>query len=501
MNNSYQGSVHHGSLRPTFQWEASQWSGIEQVLYIIQISEDSGFTATVTSGATTSTSFQLPSDLPVSRSAPVGARYFWRVKACAGEACSGFSPVWYVNVGRTERDLNGDGYADVALTARGQATVSTTSGRLYIYLGGGGSFDTQADTVFRGGGTTWFRNVAAIGDLNGDGFADLAARVTQTNGQMPRVLIYYGGKGSVLDSTPDHTLVVDSCAALSDWNGDGFDDVLLSASNGTSIQLGGKEMTLVPEPFAVNTSARGVGDVNGDGFADLSYGLNDEVLFYFGGAERPFDHKTDGRLTGAPSTLFGSSLAAAGDVNGDGFADVLVGAPADRTKAPSGGRAFVYFGGRGSTFDATPDGIFDGAADERLGYTVAGFGDLNGDGYDDFGIRTLFDFQGRLYVYYGTQGSTVDSSLRTKLEGEPGKTSMFGSNSLGGDVNGDGFDDLWVGAPLYSTQTAYSVGRAYIFLGALGATLEPLPDATLDQGEGDEAVFGHLSMSSTDWTL
>lgn len=503
-NNSYQGSVRSGALRPSFQWETSQWSGTETVRYTIELSTDAMFSSGGITGETTSTSFQVPSDLQVSRDAPVGNRYFWRVKACAGDACSSFSPVWYVNLGRVERDLNGDGYADVALTARGQAIVSNTSGRLYVYLGGSGDFNTQADTIFNGSGNTWFRNVAGIGDFNGDGFADLAARVTQPNGQMPRVLIYFGGKGSVLDSTPDHTLEVDSCAALGDWNGDHLDDLLLVSYTGTtSILLGTKAQTPAPaEPFAASTNARGAGDVNGDGFADLlSRGLNDDVLLYFGSATQPFEHESDGRLTGAPSAQFGSSMAAAGDVNGDGFADVLVGAPADATKGSLAGRAFAYLGGRGAAFDTMPDGVFEGAANEQLGYAVAGIGDVNGDGFDDFGIRTFVDLQGRMYVYYGKAGSTVDISLRSKLEGEPGKTSLFGASSVGGDVNGDGFDDLWVGAPMYSTQTTYMAGRAYIFLGAAGATLEQLPDASLDQGEGDNASFGHLSMSSTDLTL
>lgn len=501
-NNSYLGSSPRGTLRPAFQWQASQWDGTEVVRYTLEISADSSFSADITTVETTATSAQPPNELPISRTPPVGTRYFWRVKACAGTACSNFSQVWYINLGRVERDLNGDGYADIVLTAQGVNPVPSTAGRLYVYLGGA-PFNTQADTVFNGDSSsnTWFRKVAAIGDFNGDGFADIAARVTQRDLRMPRVLLYFGGKGSILDSTPDHTLDVSDCAALGDWNGDGFDDLLVS-SGSTSIQLGTKEQTLpAPEPYGAIRSARGAGDVNGDGFADfLSRGLNDEVLVYFGSAA-PFDHEPDGRLTGTPSSQFGYSFSSAGDVNGDGLGDVLVGAPSDSTPGQDAGRAFVYLGKRGTSFDTAADGIFDGAVGEKLGFTVTPLGDLNGDGFDDFGIRTFISLRGLMYVYYGKAGSMVDTTNRTGLQGEQDQSSLFGVTSTGGDVNGDGFDDLWVGAPLYSTPVTYMVGRAYVFLGAIGVGLEPYPDSTLDQGEGDNAVFGYIALSSTEDTL
>lgn len=500
-NNSYVRAAPRGTRRPTFQWQASQWSGPETIRYTLEISTDPSFASGVSTVETTATNAQPSNDLEISLTPPVGARYFWRVKACAGTACSS-SQVWYLNLGRVERDLNGDGYADIAMTAQGVTPVPSTAGRLYVYLGGA-AFNTQADTVFNGnaGSNTWFRKVAAIGDFNGDGFADIAARVTQQNGQMTRVLLYFGGKGSVLDSTPDHILNISDCASLGDWNGDGFDDLLVTSET-DGIQLGTNEQTLPAlEPYAALDLARGAGDVNGDGFADfLTRGLNNDLLVYFGGAA-PFDHEPDGRLTGAPNSRFGYSFDSAGDVNGDGLADVLVGAPSDGTAAQGAGRAFAYFGSSGTSFDTTPDGVFNGVADEALGHSVAQLGDLNGDGFDDFGIRTFINLRGLMYVYYGKAGSVVDTANRTGLQGEESQTSLFGVTSAGGDVNGDGFDDLWVGAPMYSTQTTYMVGRAYVFMGGVGVGLEPYPDFTLDQGEGDNALFGHIALSSTEPTL
>src|SRR5262249_47181052 len=102
---------------------------------------------------------------------------------------------------------------------------------------------------------------------------------------------------------------------------------------------------------------------------------------YFGGPTP--DAVPDLVLTGeAPGDLFGISVASAGDVNGDGYADVIVGAYSNDAGGNNAGRAYVYFGG--PTPDAVPDLVFTGPSPfARLGCSVASAGDVNGDGYAD----------------------------------------------------------------------------------------------------------------------
>jgi FG-GAP-like repeat len=182
-NNGYRNSKTAGALRPTFQWNASDWAGPETVRYELQYSVDPAFAVGVTEIQTTGMNHQPSADLPASLSAPVGARYLWRVRACVDDACSEYSAPWHVNLGRVPRDVNGDGVADLVVVAPGSRPLSDTAGTLSVFLGSSsGSIDNQQDTKLPGSGEKWFSSAFALGDFNGDGFADLAARVTKRDG-------------------------------------------------------------------------------------------------------------------------------------------------------------------------------------------------------------------------------------------------------------------------------------------------------------------------------
>jgi len=166
-------------------------------------------------------------------------------------------------------------------------------------------------------------------------------------------------------------------------------------------------------------------------------------------------------LTGEGSNNdFGWSVAPAGDVNGDGYADVVVGAWG-YPDAGYTGRAYVYLGGQSGLATAPATTLTGEAAGNYFGYSVATAGDVNGDGYADvvvgaygYGANT-----GRAYVYLG--GSTGTASTPTTLTGAAG--TVFGiSVATAGDVNGDGYADVVIGASGYSDST----GRAYLYLGS-----------------------------------
>jgi uncharacterized protein YkvS len=180
-----------------------------------------------------------------------------------------------------------------------------------------------------------------------------------------------------------------------------------------------------------------------------------------------WDSTADFTITGeATSNYLGGALAAAGDLNGDGYQDLVTGA---NGYSSSTGRVYVYYGA--STFNTTVDVTLNGLASSDFGYSVAGIGDVNGDGFDDLivGAKSL-NGTGEAYVYYG--GSAMDATADVTLAAVGGD-SNFGVNvDFAGDVNSDGFADVLVGADGYDS----SRGHAYLYFG--GTAMDATPDLT-----------------------
>jgi FG-GAP repeat/FG-GAP-like repeat len=500
-NNSYRGSVITGSLRPTFQWEPSTWTGPEVIRYELQFSTDKTFATGVTTVQTTGTSHQPTANLPVSKLAPVGARYYWRVKACVGDACSAPSMTWWVNLGRVERDVNGDGFADMVVTASGDGT-------LYMFLGGPGTqFNNIPDTV--AGAPVWYLSIESAGDLNADGFADVAIRVTDQAKQRFRPYVLFGGPGTTLDTTPDAIFNESRnsrLAQMGDLNADGFDDLSISDLSDNveraDVFYGGAGATFdttVDSTVPVDQVAS-AGDVNGDGLGDIiasspSYaGRTGRAYIYFSDASMNYDVTPAGTIDGqSVADQFGYSISSAGDMNGDGFGDIVVGAPSNDANGIDAGRAYVYLGGPGPSFDTFADGIMTAFLEkDQLGIHVASAGDLNGDGYSDLAVSWISNglpienlARGGVQIFLGGPGGAVDNSVDTQLVGEQ-FYDMFGERVAGADVNGDGFSDLLVAATGNDTP-APNAGRAYVFLGDRGRTLEPYPDGVLN-GQKDQSL-------------
>ena len=224
-------------------------------------------------------------------------------------------------------------------------------------------------------------------------------------------------------------------------------------------------LTLVgPDITSSFGAAVGAGDVDGDGYADVIVGAPDAnagagaVHVYLGGPTM-LARKPSTTIAGPDVAFggFGSVVAMAGDVNGDGFADVLVGAPESISKS---GRAYLFLGGS-SGLPLLPNARFDGAtAGDSLGASVAGVGDLDGDGFADIAIGSpgIGASLGRVDVYRGS-ATGIDLVSRRTLTAPDGEN--FGAAIGGtGDTDGDGFADLIVGAR--------GANHAYVFRG--GAT-------------------------------
>lgn len=371
-------------------------------------------------------------------------------------------------------DLNGDGFGDFAISSYITYYVSDAPGRVYVYFGGP-QLDATPDMVL-----TEDRPDDQFGfsltslDLNADGSMDLAV-----GDRLGDVRVYFGGQA--FDSTADillHDPLEDLGASLAggDVNGDGKDDLLLSAhpqadpwpwDGEVLVYFGGPLVgpvpgLTIPAPTPMNhfgsTLAAG-GDVNGDGFGDFVVGAAGSANVFFGGPD--VDATPDAVMPSAAGSWSWPGLGL-GDVNSDGLADVLVGDP---QLIP---RVSIYFGS--AAFDTIPDLVLVSASENSgFGETIAAGLDLDGDGHGDICVgSTDWDYgQGHVRFYRG--GPALDATCDGVWIGEQSGQEFGCSLAMGPDVNGDESVDLVVGARLFtSSQTPGEYtgpGRAYLFPG------------------------------------
>ncbi len=429
-------------------------------------------------------------------------------------------------------DVNGDGFADVIVGALGYDNGDINEGAAFIYFGAAAAFNVIADARLEPDqfGAELGRSVASAGDVNGDGFADVIVGAPfYDNGQSDEgaAFVYFGGAGAFnlsadaqLESNQIGAELGLSVASAGDVNGDGFDDVIIGASRydnflddegAAFIYFGGAATfnlnadALVESNQAstqMGISVAGAGDVNGDGFGDVIVGapvfdnglVAGGAAFIYFGAAAGFDTGVDAQLdTNQANARLGISVAGAGDVNGDGFADVIVGAYFYDNVETNEGAAFVYFGGAGP-FNLSADAQLESnQAVALLGVSVAGAGDVNGDGFGDVIVGALFydnveADEGAAFVYFGGAGS-FDPNFDARLESNQDGAEMGVSVAGAGDVNGDGFADVIVGANAYDNGQP-DEGAAFLYFGGAGA-FNLSHDARLESNQ----LFAELGIS------
>lgn len=354
-------------------------------------------------------------------------------------------------IGRN-RDLNGDGYADLVLTAAEYDGTFAGMGRAYVFYGksDGSTFAsgsaTTADVILDGeGATDQFGVSADMADLNGDGFADLivgAQGRDQNGGNAGAAYLYYGSASGI--STSYHTVISGDAGALGfgsriavgDFNGDGYDDFAVCAGGYLGSSQGGV--------FIFHGRATLMTDVTL---------LTDANII----------------LTGeAPSDEFAAHLAA-GDINGDGYDDLEVTA----IGYPGGafnGRAYLWYGRAGgipSTSAALADVILTGTAGGNEFGRYPHITDLNNDGFGDL----LVEYLGSYEIYYSSSGGLVSGN-----QGSSGITlQMTAARAMTSvDLNQDGYPELLAGDPTASGN----LGNLHIFTGRQTFSGTVTPDVT-----------------------
>ncbi len=354
----------------------------------------------------------------------------------------------------------------------------------------GGSFDTLYQWDGAAANDRFGYSVSAAGDLNQDGFDDLivGTKYSSPGGltEAGSAFVYSGVDGSLLyqwDGATANARLGASVSSAGDVNGDGFDDVIVSTYGVGTVSvysgMDGSELhqwngTGSGDWFGISVS--GAGDVNADNFDDVIVGAwyadpggisNAGSAFIYSGADGSLLHRLDG--VGSYDRI-GYSVSGAGDVNRDGYFDVIVGAPyAGHGSTGDAGSAMVYSGLDGTLLYQW-DGQLSG---EELGHSVSDAGDVNQDGFDDFLIGAQAGghsngWAGTAYVYSG-----MDGALLFQWEGVLGD--KFGTSVSGaGDIDGDGTNDLIVGARFASHGGFSLAGSAYIYSGANGSLLQRL---------------------------
>jgi hypothetical protein len=413
-------------------------------------------------------------------------------------------------------DVNGDGFSDIAVGAPGFTNGHANEGRADAYHGSANIVENVAAWQLEGDANLaqYGVSVAGAGDINGDGYSDILIGADGFDGGMAgegKAFLYLGGPVApsfnaawTAESNQASAHFGHAVCGAGDVNGDGYDDVLIGApsyeDNSTTSDEGmaflwfggiaGLGANGTPgnadwsdgsdkKGSKFGTTVAGGGDFNGDGLADFVVGappmdLGDAgegaVFVYEGDTDGPSSVASERREGNKVGANFGCSIASAGDVNGDGTSDLIVGADGWSGGQNGEGRAFVFHGSEFGIEDAAAWHYEMNEIDAHLGAAVAGAGDVNGDGYSDVVVgapdaETSVADGGKAFVFHGSAGGlsvAPDWQAEATLNAD---CNLGTSVSSAGDVNADGFSDVLAGVPGRIVTGSVS-GTAALWLGS-----------------------------------
>jgi hypothetical protein len=421
-------------------------------------------------------------------------------------------------------DVNGDGYSDVIVGAEDYDNGQTDEGVAFIYLGSATGINSTAQTFVEGNLTLsqFGYSVASAGDVNGDGYSDvIVGAYLHSNGQANEGLafIYHGsvsGIVNIVTATLECNQVAASfgisVACAGDVNGDGYSDVIVGATQYDNVESNeGAGFVFQGSAAGVSTTAaailesnqasaqmgRGVasaGDVNGDGYSDVVVGApqydnpesNEGAAFVYHGSAAGINTTAAAMVeSNQAGAQTGYSVASAGDVNGDGYSDVIVGAHYYDGGLSDEGAAFVYHGSAAGINTTAAAFVESNQALARMGISVASAGDVNGDGYSDVIVGAYFfdnseNNEGRAYVYHGS-ATGINTTAAAIMESNLAEARMGVSVASAGDINADGYADVVVGAYQYNNGQS-NEGAAFVYRGSVGGIITT-PVATLESNQ------------------
>lgn len=395
---------------------------------------------------------------------------------------------------------------------------------------------SDSDGVWSGA-SPWGRagwSVDAGSDVDGDGFDDLligAPAGEADGGEQGMVHLVHGPAtpgGSLADA--DSTMASEKAydifgyavASAGDVNADGFDDVVVGAANNhtTGRQAGlvtlGLGPDLAAEPWLLGSSGRVTGtaitggfDMDGDGITDTHVGSpsvgtdpdtpgRTDVLLGPSSDGPTALHDTDLTLEGESTLDYAGQSVGAGDINGDGYDDLLVGAPLSSLDGDHAGRAYVVFGPReGVVSLVEADLILRGEREgAEAGISVAAIGDLDGDGADDWAVGAILDDEagtraGKVYVLAGVfDGETDLADAEASFQAETTYEMM--GRQLAGMRLSDGTSALLAAAPRDPYASGTYPGKVYLLEPPLSGELRAEDVALVFAGTmpGEEAGKG-----------
>ncbi|MCT4635319.1 MAG: integrin alpha [Rickettsiales bacterium] len=361
-------------------------------------------------------------------------------------------------------DINGDGYDDIMLSS---IYESSFAGKVYIIFGRsakvsslnvGSILETQGFSITGGSSYDYFgTTLSAAGDVNGDGYDDIIIGVPSSSSGDGKAYVVFG-KAS------------------------GFSDVNVNALSST------ERFTIYgAQDSRCGSSVGPAGDVNGDGYDDIIIGASDsEQVYVIFGKSSGFSSIYLSSLSSSDGYIIsgndiGSAVSSAGDFNGDGYGDIIVGAGSSSPKYNNEGTSYILYGKASgySNVDLMSITIDQGFYiigdnyNDQSGRTVSSLGDFNNDGYDDVVIGAPFALsnKGKSYVIYGNKTinanidlSNIDAELGMEIIGSLSNGNLGSSLSGAGDVNNDGYSDVIIGANSASPKSFHE-GVSYVLFG------------------------------------